>query len=331
MDPLTHGLVGAAATQSIAGRKTYRAAAFTGFVSAMLADLDFFIHNPADPLLNIEIHRQFTHSLIFIPAGALIACGILWWVMRKHLSFRELYLYCLVSYGTAGLMDAATSYGTMLLWPFDTTRYAWNLISVVDPVFTAGLLAFAGISFFKKEKRFARLAWAWLFLYLAIGLVQRERAASSAHELAEQRGHTIERIDVKPTIGNLLLWRSTYEYDDRFYADGIRVGPFSAPLIYQGESADRVHPAEVFDPYMASVMYHDIMRFSRLSEEYLVFHPERPGVIGDARYSMLPTSLTPLWGIRVDTDEPEEHVDFLYFRDTAPEVRRRYLHMLLGR
>ncbi len=331
MDPLTHGLVGAAATQSFADKKKIRPAAFTGFVSAMLADLDFFIHNPADPLLNIELHRQFTHSLIFIPVGGLIAAGLLWWIMRQYISFRELYLYSVVSYATAGIMDSFTSYGTMLLWPFLDTRFAWNLISVVDPVFTAGVLILVGLSFYYRHRPHAWICWAWIIIYLLFGLVQRERATATAYELANERNHLVERMVVKPTIGNLLLWRSTYEYDEAFHADGIRLGLFSDTKVYRGESASRVYPEEAYDDYMATIMYYDIMRFSRLSEDYLIRHPDKPNVIGDARYSMLPTSMTPLWGIEIDTDKPDDHVSFHYFRDASPEVRQTLLQMLLAR
>jgi inner membrane protein len=67
MDPISQGLVGATAAQSGADKEKLRPAAFAGAVSAMIADLDYYIHIPSDPLFNIEIHRQFSHSLIFIP------------------------------------------------------------------------------------------------------------------------------------------------------------------------------------------------------------------------------------------------------------------------
>jgi inner membrane protein len=331
MDPITHGLVGSAAAQSLAEKKNMRPAAFTGFISAMLADLDYFIHLPSDPLFNSEIHRHFTHSLIFIPAGALVAAGLLWWVMRRHFTFRKLYLFSLVSYGTAGILDAFTSYGTMLLWPFLDTRFAWNMISVVDPLFSIifAFLVFGAV--FYRHKPYTWFAWAWLILYLTFGFIQRERATAAAIEVAQERGHQVQKMDVKPTIGNLLLWRNTYESDDIFYTDGIRLRFFDSPKIYPGESAQRVYPEETYDDYMATIQYYDIMRFDRLSEGYLIRHPEKPDVLGDARYSMLPVSMVPLWGIRVDMSRPDEHVTFHYFRDASPEVREQFWRMFLAR
>ncbi len=332
MDPLTQGLVGAAAATIAADEKKYRPAAITGFISATLADLDFFIQSSSDPLLNIELHRHFTHSLFFVPAGALIAAGLLFWFMRRHLTFRELYLFSFISYATAGLLDAFTSYGTMLLWPLSDTRFAWNLISVVDPVLTLVLLGLIGFSFFKKNLLITKLAIGWIGLYLLFGFFQHERATHFAERLAVARGHLVERIVVKPTIGNLLVWRSTYETDGRFYADGVRVG-FSSweAKIYRGESAQRFIPGKELDMLQGSTLYRDVLRFSKLSEGYLVKHPGKENIIGDARYSMLPTLLTPLWGIKVDRAEPERHVEFLYFRDASAEVREKFTKMIFGK
>lgn len=331
MDPLTHGLVGAAASQSAANKDKLRPAAFTGFVAAMLADLDIFIDIPSDPLFNIELHRQFTHSLIFIPIGALIATGLLWFFMRKYLSVKELYLYSFLAYATSGMLDSFTSYGTQLLWPFLEARFAWSIISVVDPVVTAGLAIFVGLSVWKQKKPMVWVAWSWLIFFLCFGWIQQERGKNAATELAQQRGHQIEKLVVKPTIGNQRLWRANYIYDDRIYTEAIRTGIFSGITVYEGESEPRVLVEREFAEYERTTLYSDLKRFERLSENFLVRHPEKPEIIGDARYSMLPTTLVPLWGVEVDTTDTDRHLSFRYFRDASEEIREPFLDMLLGR
>ena len=47
-------------------------AALVGAVAGMTADLDVLIRSSADPLLNLEYHRHFSHSLLFVPLGALL-------------------------------------------------------------------------------------------------------------------------------------------------------------------------------------------------------------------------------------------------------------------
>ena len=331
MDPLTHGLVGAAASSSFAKKEIIRPAAATGFVAAMLADLDYYIHIPWDPLFNIEIHRQFTHSFIFIPVGALVAAALLWLVMRKHLSFKQTYLFSLAGYATSGIMDAFTSYGTQLLWPFSDTRFAWNVISVVDPLLTIGLIILAVMYVWKRKKPFIWITWVWLSLFLMHGWVQKERAASAVEFLAESRGHTIEQLVVKPTIGNQLLWRANYLHDGIIYTDAVRTGWIRGINLYEGEAAPLVRIEEEFSEFEDTVLYSDLQRFSRLSEGMMVHHPDYPMIIGDARYSMLPTSLVPLWGVEADTTNTDEHLPFLYFRDASDEIREPFMDMLLGR
>ncbi|HCI70160.1 MAG TPA: hypothetical protein DHV30_06040 [Balneola sp.] len=78
-------------------------------------------------------------------------------------------------------------------------------------------------------------------------------------------------------------------------------------------------------------MYKDIERFSELSDGLLVRHPNHPNVLGDARYSMLPTTTSPLWGITIDTTKADHHVNFDSFRDASLETRTKFLDMILGR
>lgn len=332
MDPVTHGLLGATASQSFASGDKIRAAAFTGLASAMLADLDVLITDSSDPLLNLEMHRQFSHSLIFIPVGALIASFLVWWFVRRRLSYKETYLYSLAAYATAGIADACTSYGVKLLWPLVDERYSLNIISVFDPLFTLGLLLTTALVFYKKQKILSWLSWTWVGLYLIWGYGQYGRAENIAAQIAAHKNHIPSETIIKPTIANQLLWSIRYiSQNDSLYAYGVRISPFGDPVIYKGRSAPILDWRSEFSEYRGTVLYNDIQRFSELSEDILILHPSHEQVIGDGRYAMLPTSISPLWGIEIDTTNPNRHVRFETFRDAGPEVRTKFLDMLLGR
>ena len=118
MDIVTQGIAGALLAQTAANRQNRRYATITGLVAGLLPDLDAAIRSSTDPLLTLEFHRQFSHSLIFIPVGALIASVLLWPFLRKQLPIHLLYLFSLLGFASAGLLDACTSFGTQLLWPF---------------------------------------------------------------------------------------------------------------------------------------------------------------------------------------------------------------------
>ena len=77
MDPCTQGLLGASLSCSLAKNDKLKAAATLGAIGGMAPDLDIFIRSVHDQLLFIEYHRHFTHSLIFIPFGALIITSLL--------------------------------------------------------------------------------------------------------------------------------------------------------------------------------------------------------------------------------------------------------------
>ena len=331
MDPLSHGLVGACTAQLVSSKDKQRVAAGVGFVAALLPDLDVLLRSSHDPLFQLELHRQFSHSLIFTPVGALLASGLLWHFVKKRLRFWQLYLMSLCAYATAGLLDACTSYGTQLLWPFSTARFAWNLTPVIEPILTLSLLLLFAMSLKLGQKRWPTLAVLCLALFLCHGGLQQGKARTAAQDLALSRGQEVEHFVVKPTLGNQVLWRVNYIFEKRVYSDGVRTSLWAPPLVYEGESAPLVVVEEAFAAQKGTALYQSLQRFARLSEGYLVRHPKQGNVIGDARYSMLATSLVPLWGLTIDPQRPEEPLDFLTFRDSSPQVREEFWRMWSGK
>lgn len=331
MDLLTQGLLGGVLALSAARDKETRSAAATGFASALVADADVLIGASGDPLLNLEFHRHFSHSLLFIPVGALIAALLLWPILRKRLAFSRIYLYALLGYATSGLLDACTSYGTHLLWPFSDDRIAWSIIAIVDPLFSLILIIAVALGLKHCKPKPARIGLALAGAYLLVGLWQHQNALQSARELAADRGHEVERIIVKPTMANLVLWRSVYQSGEHFYVDAIRVGA-GGTRIYQGSSAplfrlDRDRPQLRQDSALAL----DIARFSRLSNGYVIADPVRANVLTDIRYSMLPISVTPMWGIDLDRTTESGHAKFEVYRERPENARDLFMAMLLGR
>lgn len=302
-----------------------------GFFAALLPDADVLIRSPSDPLLTLEFHRQFSHSLLFAPLGAVVAAGLVWLLLRKREPFFQLWLYALVAWLSACLLDAATSYGTQLLWPFSDARLAASIIAVVDPVFTLLLLA-GVISALRWPQRWPTLIVLVLALtWLGTGWLQRERALATATGLAAARGHIPERIEAKPSIGNLLLWRTIYEADGRFHVDAVRAG-LGRITVYRGGSVPRVRPGELPGVPAGSRLARDIARFDHVSSGWLAPWqlPDGGQLIGDIRYALRPDLLAPLWAITVDTAYPDRHVRLLTFRRVDEATRRGFVAMLRG-
>ena len=227
MDPISQGTVGAAFAQSSANKKNILRIGIIGFLAGLAPDLDVLIRSSNDPILFLEYHRQFSHSLFFIPFGSLIVALLIFPLVKGSMGFKTVYVASFLGYATHGLLDACTSYGTQLFWPFSNERVTWNNISIVDPLFTIPALILIGIAIKMKKKVFGFFSIAWIAFYLSLGFVQYERALTAANQLANERGHNPERLTLKPSFGNLILWKSIYQHNETFYVDAIRTAQSS--------------------------------------------------------------------------------------------------------
>ena len=334
MDTFTQAFLGAACAQSFADKETVRPALVCGLLSGALADADILFQSPSDPLFGLLMHRHFTHALVFAPLGALIAALLLWpWPgLRRRLGFKRIYLFCLAGYASHGILDVCTSYGTHWLWPFSGARMAWDNVSIIDPVFTLVLVAAILAARFARQPWFARAGTAFCVAYLALGAWAHHRAVDHVRQLARDRGHTVERIRVMPTLGNLILWRSIYAHDGRIQTDAVRLGALGPSRTYPGQSVEWFDPGrELPELPVDSTLMQDIRRFAFFAEGWLARHPDHPQVIGDVRYSMVPNSPRPLWGIAVDPARARDHVAM--FSNNAVQGRdlSQFWDMLRGR
>ena len=331
MDPVSQGVLGAVFAQTRGPKHALGKAAVIGAIAGMLPDLDVLIRSSTDPLLAVEFHRHFTHSLFFIPIGGLLSSLLLYPLLgrRWQLSYRQTLVWCTIGFATHGLLDGCTSFGTKLLWPLSERRYSLDIISVVDPLFTLPLLVLAGCAAVTQSRLYVKWALLWGAVYFSVGYVQHQRAEAIGLKLAEERGHQVLRIEVKPTFANLAVWKVVYETDERFYVDAVKPG-LSKPVIWQGANVPKLDVQRDFpwlDP--ASQQARDIRRFNLSSAGYLAPDPSDRHRIGDVRYSMLPQTIAPLWGIQMSPNAGVgDHVAFYTERDDSRAAAWRIVHMM---
>jgi inner membrane protein len=317
MDPLTQGVLGASLPQATQPAKYALSAGILGWLAGMAPDLDVLIRSTEDPLLFLEYHRHFTHALIFIPFGGLICALVLHALIGRRfaLKFRQSWLFCTLGYGTHAVLDACTTYGTLLLWPFSDARIAWNTVSVIDPLFTLPMLLLVVLAAVKRRPLFACAALLWGASYLSLGVMQRDAATAMGMDLASHRGHTPVRLEAKPSFANILVWKVVYEAQGRFYIDAIRTG--FAPRVFAGDSVAKLDVSRDLpwlDP--ASQQARDIERFRWFSNDYLAIDPTDPLRIGDIRYSLVPSQVAPLWSIALSREAtPDQHVAYVTQRN----------------
>lgn len=327
MDPLSQAVLGASLSQSFAGDKSkLRSAGVIGVLAGMAPDLDVLIHSYQDPMLFLEFHRQFTHSLIFIPLGALLCALLFYPVLRSRwlkveLSFKQVYLFSFLAYATHGLLDACTSYGTQLFWPFSDTRISWNTVSIIDPLFTLPVLILVLLCLKTRRVRYAQVAFVYAVIFLSLGVIQNHRATEAVYQLASQRGHQIERTQVKPSFGNRHVWKLIYEFDGRYYVDAVKL--LLDSKIIPGSSIQKLDMKRDF-PWLPadSQQAKDIERFRWFSDDYLALSPHDPNVVMDVRYSLLPNRIKMMWGVEVNRyfiDEGDFDAHVFYQMNSRPD------------
>jgi inner membrane protein len=217
-------------------------------------------------------------------------------------------------FATHGLLDACTSYGTQLLWPFSDARISWDLIFILDPLYSLILLAGLVVSLRKGLGNAALIALLLSTSYLGLGALQHGRALALQQELAARRGHEIRLGRVIPAPGPHLLWRSIYLAHGELHVDALRVGYGRSRRFWAGGALPYFSSGEIAAQIpRPSVLARDLGVFEWFTEGYVARLGREPLDLGDLRFSALPDGLQPLWGIRVDLSNPERHVQRLRF------------------
>jgi inner membrane protein len=306
MDPLSHAIVGGTTAALFAKDKAHiRLGVLCGLVAGMAPDLDVLIRAADNPMFGLGMHRYFTHALMFAPIGAAIVAGFLK-LFIKSMPFTRMYLFCLVGMLMHGILDAMTNYGTHLFWPFTNRRESWSMISIIDPVFTVTLALLLTTALYHKARRYAVIGAVFACAYWGFGLYQKHEAFSAMQAQAQARGHVIERYEIKPSIGNLFAWRGQYLHQNTIYMDAYHVSFWRGQVVYAGGALPLYTQPQNISP----VQQKDFEYFKFFSDGWLVSVPQYPGMIGDARFAMLPNSIDPIWGIRLQPEAPEKHVIF---------------------
>ena len=309
MDQVTQFALGAAAAQAVGTHVLGRRAWIVGGVAGLLPDLDMALVPLADPLFPIELHRTVTHGLVMVPVLAALTTVLLLPFRPFRARWGAVFLLAGVGALTHAPLDVLTSYGTMALWPFSHEWLAWDVVSIIDPVYTLTLVVGVVLAARRVTPRPARIALVVSCLYLLLGVVQRERALDTQAALAAARGHEPTHARVIPSLGGPLVWRSLYVADGRIHVDAVRLIPFREPEVQESGSVaaftpddlpaalpDRPHVAEVF------------ARYHVFTDGFAARTPGDEAVVGDMRYT-LAYGFDPVWGVRLVEGEDARWVE----------------------
>jgi inner membrane protein len=246
-------------------------------------------------------HRGPTHALVF---GPLVGPAV-GWLLWKRLGgrLRDWVVLCVLALVTHPLLDAFTTYGTQLLWPFSRQRVAFDAIAIVDPVYSL-VLALALLVGLRRGARTpaARLA-AWVAIglssaYLGLGLVVNARAEEAARRQLASEGVASAEVAAYPTLLQLPLRRLVVRSGDEVrvgWTSGLARRPIawerfraaSGPRVDAARSSPEVRLFEWFAMGEAT---------PRLEENGALVE------FDDLRYGVPGRPRDGLWGVRVRLD-----------------------------
>lgn len=184
MDTLTHALLGGTVVRAAHGRCTGWSridplrATLVGAGAAAFPDIDY-LSFWLDPLSFLaDWHRGATHSLLLAPLWALALGSASAWLLRDRVHTRGYIGLCLAGVLSHIAADLITVYGTGILVPLSDWRPGLGITFVIDPYFSAIVVAGLTMSLVLGRPRWARIGLLVLGLYLGLQAVLQQQAKS---------------------------------------------------------------------------------------------------------------------------------------------------------
>jgi len=211
MDSLTQIVLGAAVGEAVLGKKIGNRAMLWGAVAGTIPDLDVVWRYLTDTITATELHRGFSHSVVF----SILVAPLFGWLVhqlkkRSDVGWKgwtKLFFWGLF---THPLLDAFTTWGTQLFWPFNW-RVAFNSIFVIDPLYTfpfsiCVLIAATKTRGSLSRKRINNLGIYMSTVYLLVTVVIKYVVHQKVVDNLEQQDIAYTQISTRPAPMNIILW-----------------------------------------------------------------------------------------------------------------------------
>jgi inner membrane protein len=219
MDSLTQIVLGASVGEAVLGRKIGNKAMLYGAIAGTIPDLDVIASNFTDTVSALEIHRGFTHSILF----SVLMAPVFSWLVTRYEAYKNKKAWAWFFFWvfiTHPILDAHTTWGTQLFWPLDT-RLAFKTIFVIDPIYTLPFLIFVVLAMFQKRTSHKRRLYNNIGLtlsttYLALTFILKSSATIQFEESLAHQNITYSEIDTRPSALNTILWNANVETTDHY-------------------------------------------------------------------------------------------------------------------
>ena len=219
MDSLTQIVLGAAVGEAVLGKKVGNKAMLYGAIAGTIPDLDVLARYFVDTVTATEWHRGFSHSIFFSVLFAPIFGWLIWKLNPKaEANWKDWSWLMFWGLFTHPVLDAFTTWGTQLFWPF-RTRLGFQNIFVIDPLYTLPFLAFLILTMSQKRtsakrRKFNRIGLIISSAYLVLTLILKGFAYKQFSDNLESQGIAYEEMDIRPAPFSTVLWTANIDVDD---------------------------------------------------------------------------------------------------------------------
>ncbi|MBK9270523.1 MAG: metal-dependent hydrolase [Saprospiraceae bacterium] len=169
----------------------------------------------------------FSLSLLLLPSLVFIVRKMYldYWSKTQeypNVSYRDWVLLFFVSIITHPLLDALTTFGTRLYWPFSNERVSISTISIADPIYTLPFLFSVVLCGFygRTDRRRRTSLWVGIAvssIYLSATYFTKSHVEKVMHANLIEEGVQAEKMISVPTIFNNLLWYGIARHDHHYY------------------------------------------------------------------------------------------------------------------
>ncbi|MGO2358135.1 MAG: metal-dependent hydrolase [Mesonia sp.] len=214
MDSLTQIVLGAAVGEVVLGKKVGNKAMLYGAIAGTIPDLDVLASQFTDTVNALDIHRGFTHSIVF----SVLFAPIFGWLVSRYEklgSFKDWSWLFFWGFLTHPLLDAHTTWGTQLFWPLDL-RLAYKNIFVIDPLYTIPFLICViwAMRLPKISVKRRKINWLGIILsssYLVITLLLKAYTYPKFTQALEDQEVDYTSVQTKPSAFNSILWTANVD------------------------------------------------------------------------------------------------------------------------
>ena len=207
MDPITHGLTGVVLSNIGFKRK---AVFWVSLLSSIAPDFDY-VTRLWGPDVFLRYHRGITHGILALFIVPVII-GIIFG--RK----KDFFYYSFISflaYAAHIFMDLTNQYGTRVLSPLDWQQYSLDILFIIDPYITLGLLLSVILCTFNKQ-RAVMIACITVLLFTGYA-AGRQFLRNTTKDFIKQRLDE-KTYEVYPLPNDFLRWWFIAKSDEQIKA-----------------------------------------------------------------------------------------------------------------